>query len=300
MHDFYTNLNTLELLEISGEDSEKFLQGQLTCDLQPLEEDCWLFGAACNNKGRTYTSFRLLKNKGRFIMLLQPGMTGITENTLRKYIPFYKAGMASISSQYQRTGYVGKNSEMFLAEQLGTLPVPGRASPINNGLVLNLSQSIPRFEVWLASGSKLPIPPPEHIPYAAVEFWQQSELQDGFCLIRPEFVESYTPEELNMDLAGFISFNKGCYTGQEIVARMHFRGKAKKRMYLATISGNFASTITDEASDPTLEKSFNQLILNDYFFFNIVLPSDYDTSQNLDILTPDGTVSATVSAYVYS
>jgi folate-binding protein YgfZ len=64
--------------------------------------------------------------------------------------------------------------------------------------------------------------------------WLASNLRNGFILLPPDFSEIYTPEELSLDQNGTVSFSKGCYTGQEIVARMHYRGKAKRRLFFFT------------------------------------------------------------------
>lgn len=235
MPSFHSILEDQDVLAVSGEDSEKFLQGQLTCDLQKLPLNGWQFGAACTNKGRAFSSFRLLRLDEGFYLIMEPGMLPATRDALQKYIPFYKAGMAATGDAFTRIGLAGTGVDAVLQEWFTALPAPGQAVRQDGQLLMNLTANnagdAPRFELWLAGTSAVPAPIAA-LAERPLASWQALDLAAGTCLVHPETAALYTPEELNMDLAGFVSFHKGCYTGQEIVARMHFRGKARKRLYL--------------------------------------------------------------------
>ncbi len=266
MQNFYAPLDSFELLQISGEDSEKFLQGQLTCDLDNFASGSCQLGAACNNKGRVYANFRLLKLGDDFFLSMQPGVLEIAMQTLQKYIPFYKAQMHDASPRFKRFGLAGNQAAELLKNIVSGLPEKNCSANINGNIVINISDNLPRYELWLDINSSAEIQAQiETLPSREKTAWDILDLEAGILLIQDSDSCLYTPEELNLDLAGFISFNKGCYTGQEIVARMHFRGKANKRLFLATFETEHPAenlTLYDN-SGKALGTIFNLRLLND-------------------------------------
>ncbi|MGY8789815.1 MAG: CAF17-like 4Fe-4S cluster assembly/insertion protein YgfZ [Pseudomonadales bacterium] len=261
MESFFTLLDYQDLLQINGKDSEKFLQGQLTCDLENIPPWQCQLGAVCNTKGRVYSSFRLLRTD----------------------IPFYKAEMADASQHFKRFGLVGQQAQEAIGKCVSGLPEPNQALEVNGDILVNLGGDIPRFEVWLNQ---------EQGPLADVctelnqedkSAWQALDLEKGILIINQKDAEQYTPEELNMDLAGFVSWDKGCYTGQEIVARMHYRGKAGKRLYKVSFkqAGKINETTLKNSSGNTLGIIFNILYLNDN-----IIESTAVLKTNIDLEEP--------------
>lgn len=297
MHSYYTSLDDQELLEISGEDSEKFLQGQLTCDLSDIDNDQLTLGALCNNKGRVYASFRLLRHADAFYMSLPMGLLNPTRSILKKYIPFYKATMADASTQFKRFGLVGTAAQDYLSRTLPGMPESGHARASGEDLVLNLDGSMPRYEIWSATGNSGLVSGLTNLHKGKMADWKALDMEAGVFLVETADIEQYTPQEANMDLAGFVSFDKGCYTGQEIVARMHYRGKATKRLFLVTFKA--AAQITDSDlknySGKTLGRTSNILYLNNISIGFIVLRTDTDLSQPLFLTTEQGPVAVTVT-----
>jgi len=146
------------------------------------------------------------------------------------------------------------------------LPEQNGSATIDGNILINVSDNLPRYELWFDASDCGELQTQiETLPRQEKTAWDLLDLEAGILLIQDSESSLYTPEELNLDLAGFVSFNKGCYTGQEIVARMHFRGKASKRLFLATIES--ASPGEDlcvyDNADKALGKVFNLLPLND-------------------------------------
>ena len=300
MQSFYTSLDYQALLEISGEDSEKFLQGQLTCDLAIMPEGGVQLGAVCNNKGRVYASFRVLKTNGCFHLAMQPGMLAITQKNLAKYIPFYKARMQDSGDRFHRAGLAGPLAEEHLKAIVPALPPAGQSLVTPHGLLLNLGGAVPRYELWTEPEDK-PVQDYGGLEQAPPEAWMALDVAAGIFLINPDDVELYTPEEINLDLAGFISFDKGCYTGQEIVARMHYRGKAGKRLFLVsmeTTQGSNGQHLKD-ASGKTLGIITNLLHLKDYSLGFSVLKSAADLAQAIWLEDGDMRIPVSISPLSY-
>jgi len=250
MDNYITSLDYQGLLKVSGEDSEKFLQGQLTCDLEKLPSHSWVLGAACNTKGRVYSSFRILRTDSTLFMALQMGILQITQSTLQKYIPFYKAEMQDASSDYKRFGLWGNEIPALLEGSIGPLPHPGSAAGFENALILNLGGDLPQFEFWCPEDHDLPEGLTSNLQEKDTVLWRELDHDRGIFMIGKGDVEEYTPEEAGMDVANFVSFEKGCYTGQEIIARMHYKGKGLKRLHQVSFTSdaplNSASLVNSE------------------------------------------------------
>ena len=274
MQNFHVPLDSLELLQISGEDSGKFLQGQLTCDLDGFASGSCQLGAACNNKGRVYANFRLLKLGDDFFLSMQPGVLEIAMQTLQKYIPFYKAQMSDASHRFKRFGLAGNQAAELLKNIVPALPEKNYSTNVDGNIFINISDNLPRYELWLDDSNSADIQARiKTLPRQEKSAWDILDLEAGILLIQDSESTLYTPEELNLDLAGFISFNKGCYTGQEIVARMHFRGKANKRLFLASFETDAAAenlTLYDN-SGKALGTLFNLQCLNDTRHIGLVI-----------------------------
>jgi folate-binding protein YgfZ len=157
------------LIELRGEDSRKFLQGQVTCDLNTLEPNQVLSGSHCTPKGRVIFLFSaLLLAEDHLVLETHPTVVSIALASLKKYAVFFKTEIVDISDQ----------SGDF----------PSSLNPLQR-------------------------------------------LQAGIPDITEATTDLFIPQMLNLDALDFISFKKGCYTGQEVVARAHYLGTVKRRMH---------------------------------------------------------------------
>lgn len=238
MDNYYVNLNYRELLVVSGEDSERFLQGQLSCDLNELSEYDSCLGCLCDNKGRVVASFTLWKLANAFYLEMESGLAAIAEQHLKKYSVFYKSEITIQNDAYNRIGLIGTEASQYLKELFHKLPTLENQVEMSDGNFLRMTDpENKRYEFWHSKNSTSPKPFTTDSEYeeGTLENWKILDLQAGLYRLQAEDSGLYTPQELNYDQLGHISFTKGCYTGQEIVARMHYRGKAKKRLHLLHI-----------------------------------------------------------------
>jgi tRNA-modifying protein YgfZ len=251
MPNHYYRLDHYEFIRISGADNINFLQGQVTCNTELLSQTRSLCGALCNLKGRVIADFRLLLHGEDIIMQCAAGMAEKILTTLGKYAVFSKVELEQIaadSPSFPRAiGVLDESVDAALSSLSLELPAaPNAVHQGANGAAILLSGPAKRVELWLfgeASGSA----PFSSIGMQASESlgaWSRAEIESGNIHVTPAISEEYTPQLLNYDLSGLIDFKKGCYTGQEIVARMYYRGTAKKRLYLA--ESNFEIGDTSE------------------------------------------------------
>lgn len=245
MNSFYVELDYLDLMSVSGSDSEKFLQGQLTCDVEAVSRETSCLAAVCDNKGRVIANFRLSRldddTEESYFLEMQPGLLDLLKPALEKYGVFYKSTIANASSKFQRFGLTGPKSQTLLSTLFPTLPEsPNQVVSIDAAHLIKISDTPARFELWLDTAKSLDKFKllEQELQQASRSDWELLDIRNGVYSIEIEDSSLFTPQILNYDLTGLISFSKGCYTGQEIVARMHYRGKAKKRLSYLVIESD--------------------------------------------------------------
>jgi tRNA-modifying protein YgfZ len=230
---FLTEPLPLAVLEFIGADAEKFLQGQLTCDLTEVTETQAAPGALCSPKGRVKATFILArKSAEHFYMIMPKGHIEFVQSALQPYSAFFKAQMQTnelvITGKFLTTSPAhGLFSSASLADSM-TINLPAvTATQLNTHLPeyqarqLIISEQAPDSVEHDSSNKLIP----------AID-WQISDCLAGLIFISSDNCEQFVPHDLSLPRLGAVSFTKGCYTGQEIVARMHYRGNPKYQLAL--------------------------------------------------------------------
>lgn len=208
-----TVLSEFAVLRISGPDSERLLQGQLTCDVTKLTEDTWVPGACCSAKGRMVANFIVVRQGDDFLLRLPALQLQPLLDHLKKYAVFYKTQLAE--SGLSLLGRIALNSDQrAVANQ-------------EDGILLNWPDG--REELWTDS--------PQVIsgwlsgPLMPEAEWQNQDIASGWVWVTPASQDAWVPQYIGWQTQGGISFTKGCYTGQEVVARLQYLGKSKRHLY---------------------------------------------------------------------
>jgi folate-binding protein YgfZ len=233
------DLSFLGLLEVSGGDAESFLQGQLTNDLRRVLPDAHQMNSYCSPKGRMLANFRVFREDGGAYVLQMPKeRVQPTLQRLGMFVLRAQVRLRDVSDDLVRVGLVGDCAPTLIAKLapgLGTHP--GAAIHAADLTILRLPGESPRFEIIGPLPSLQPfweqwsrIAPP-----ASSTCWEWHEIRAGIPTVFDKTAEAFVPQMANMQLVDGVSFSKGCYTGQEIVARMQYLGKLKRRMYLAHV-----------------------------------------------------------------
>ncbi|MGX5914298.1 YgfZ/GcvT domain-containing protein [Aliidiomarina sp. Khilg15.8] len=196
----------LGVIQISGEDVTSFMQGQLTCDLNQLGSDQWTFGGHCDSKGKLWSVFRC----GWFndtLLLIQPrsSIAGSLAQ-LQKFAVFSKVSIADASEHFHFALCLGENSALH------------QVAAGEHGIELGLGDAT--LEV-----SEQPLATDE-----SSEFWSAYEIEHGVPMLTQSVTEQFVPQMVGLDRLGGINFKKGCYIGQETVARMHYLGQNKRAL----------------------------------------------------------------------
>lgn len=213
-------LQQYTLIEVKGEDAEKYLQGQLTCDVTKLEIGQTTLTAHCDPKGKTVSLFRLIRTEAQcFYVLIKKSLLPTALDLLKKYAVFSKVTFTELN--WQIIGLAGETTCKAFSD-------------INAQIRIDIQTQQPR--TLLIHPTSLDITP--NMPY---QIWDLLDIQDGMPLLSAQTQGEFIPQALNVQsIEQGISFQKGCYIGQEIVARAKYRGANKRAMF--TLVGNSIET----------------------------------------------------------
>ena len=230
------------LLHISGPDSLTFLQGQTTCDTREVDPSRAVPGVYCTPKGRTVADFLLVElGEEQFVLRMRQDIVATAATVLGKYIVFSKAELDPASEAWQIAACWGSDAASILAGIFDSVPQSRYACVAGDTYrLIQMDDAGTLFECYLRSDSDLATQLAGECNAGEPGDWEAAQISAGIARIESATVEEFIPQMLNYDLTGFINFTKGCYTGQEVVARLHYRGKPKRRSYAGTIEASAA------------------------------------------------------------
>lgn len=201
------------LIKIEGPDAARFLQGQVSCNIDTLTEGTWTYGTANTAKGRMYWLFVIARIGDTFWIRVHEDIADSGIQVLNKYKVFFKCDIIK-ASEYTVYGLSEAYTEDARAVSEETLGYLRAADNVKS-----------RTELWSMQDLESSVSVDEQ------QAWFQEDCRNGIPEIYPETLDTFILQQLNLQELGAVSFNKGCYTGQEIIARMKFLGKLKKKMY---------------------------------------------------------------------
>ncbi len=236
--DVIADLSHFAVVRAKGEDAQSFLQNQFGNDVRLVSDDFSQLSSYSSPKGRMLAIFRLFGRDGdHYLRLSAPLLEGFLKR-LRMFVLMSKVSLDDVSDALVRIGVAGEKVAERLRGLVGSVPEAVDAAIQANGItVLRVPGIRPRFEVY---GSEAAVRGlweslSETARTVGADAWEWLEVQAGLPTVYPETVEAFVPQMTNMQLIGGVSFKKGCYPGQEIVARMQYLGQLKRRMYLAHV-----------------------------------------------------------------
>lgn len=214
----------LGLLRCSGDDAATFLHNQLTQDVVLLQPDQARLAGYCNAKGRLQASFVLFKRTdNEILMVCRRDLLATTMKRLSMFVLRAKAKLSDATAEFDVWGLAGASAAL-LAPQAP----PWKRLTLGHADVLTLypAQGQPRA-YWIAPRGQAP-----QGPVLPEPLWLAGEVLAGVADVQQASFEAFVPQMLNLESVGGVSFKKGCYPGQEVVARSQFRGSLKRRTFL--------------------------------------------------------------------
>jgi folate-binding protein YgfZ len=235
---FICDASEIGLILVTGEDAESFLQNQFSNDLSQIDETRFQLSSYSTSKGRLLAIFQIVQISNGYLLITPISLIESLLQRLQMFVVQARVNLANASGHFARIALQSDNSNIsrhpLLARQAGQVK-PGdsvislQLNPVNGEsryLVLCLSLDEAKA-LWDEFRLNLKV--------ASFDAWRLSEIKAGMPVIYPQTSEEFVLQMSNLDLLDGVSFKKGCYPGQEIVARMHYLGKLKRRMFLTTL-----------------------------------------------------------------
>lgn len=223
------------LISAHGSDTETFLQGQFTNDVARVTPQQSELAAYCSPKGRILASMRLFRRGDRTLLSLPRGVLEPTLKRLRMFVLRSDVTLEDASDELARMGLAGPDAASLLEQHLPLPAEPDQVSQQDELTVIRLPGPADRFEIHgpAAALQSLWGQLAEQARPVGYPAWSWLDIVAGLPTILPDTTDAFVPQMVNLHSLNGISFTKGCYTGQEVVARMHYLGKLKRRMYRA-------------------------------------------------------------------
>lgn len=238
------DLNHLTSMRLVGPDASTFLQGYLTCDLTTLDPRRALLGAYCNIKGRVVADATVLLTQDHPTLVMHASLRDSVTSSLRKYLAFSRSKFAPAESAPILLGIVNPQDSALPSAPLTVSPFRGGcavALPGDAKRVLLLLPPDAATSTWLEYEAR------SETTDAAL--WDLLDVRAGIAHVCAPTSETFLPQMLDYDQLGAVSFTKGCYLGQEIVARTQHLGRPKRHLHKLTWRGSPMPAIGDALND---------------------------------------------------
>ncbi|MES2899367.1 MAG: folate-binding protein [Pseudomonadota bacterium] len=244
------------LIAVRGEDAAKFLHSQLTNDVEHLGQGEARLAGYCTPKGRLQASFLMWRDADAVYLQLPRELQAALQKRLSMFVMRAKAALtdASVTPAFEAVlGFGGSAAQPALEGLFGALPaLPYTRMEHSLGVLIRLADAFdaPRYQ-WLTTAATAQQYFPaftEKLALGGGDAWRLSDIHAGVPQITLKTQEQFVPQMINFELLGGVNFKKGCYPGQEIVARSQYLGKLKRRTALASIAGALAQA-GDEVFD---------------------------------------------------
>ncbi len=260
------DLSHLARTEAAGADTVTFLQGQLSNDIKQVSEHGSQLSAWCSVKGRVQVLFRVLQRGDAYYLLYPPALQALVMKRLSMYILRSQVKLRDASAELLCIGLGGVQAESVLEELLGVAPPAHTDAALTQQdvTVLRIMGTQPRFmllappermiELWSALNAQAAV------TAAGAAAWELQDIQAGMPHIMESTSAEFLPQMLNLQAINGVSFKKGCYTGQEIVARTQYLGKLKRRLFIAHIAEHTTPSPGDALFADTGAQAVGQIV----------------------------------------
>ncbi|QIQ41443.1 MAG: tRNA-modifying protein YgfZ [Buchnera aphidicola (Aphis urticata)] len=264
------SLEEWSIIYIDGIDSKKFLQNQLTIDINSLAKKFHKICASCNLNGRVYSTMLLFHYKKGYACIIKKSLFDLQIQAFIKYTVFLKVQIHQLNDVYL-LGLSGNDSKLFLSKQF--IEIPNNNKPVvsnQEATMLWFSDPCERFLLVLSLKNFLLFIKKINtkILLNNSKQWISLDMEAGYPIIGKTMSQKFLPQSINLDTLQAISFNKGCYYGQEIIARVFYKNLNKHRLYLlsskGTIQPKIGSVIETKISKKWLRIGFLLSIVHLY------------------------------------
>lgn len=286
---FAIALNSFKAISLTGEEQAKYLQGQVTCDVNSLAQEKLLTGAHCNAKGKVFSAFRLIERNSAYLLLQPASSIEQSLAELKKFGVFAKVEISQ-AKDIDYLAIAGSKAAEKMAELF--TQVPDTLTPViqeQDTTLVYIAGEMSRYLIIDSEDNLAKVSAKFDFPTFNDNVWQLLEVSEGFPILSEQYIAEYVPQMLNLQAINGISFTKGCYLGQETVARMQYLGKNKRALFALT--GNAVNANTGDIIEKKLGENWRKAgdVLAVYqaddkqTYIQAILANDVDASTELRI-----------------
>lgn len=250
------DLSATGLISVTGDDAVSFLQGQVTNDVRAITATHSHYSGYCNPKGRLLALFFAFQHQDKLYLSLDAGLVPSIQKRLQMYVMRAKVTLADEKTNIARFGVFGDSAAQQLQTLYSTIPEEDYAVAQHEDVTIIRMPTIkPAFQIITNTQNRDAVLEKLSNVFTSTDkaAWHHLETLSGLPEIVIATQEAFVPQMVNLDALGGINYKKGCYTGQEIVARTHYLGKVKRRTLLGKIDD--CSEHIPKAGDPVLDIS---------------------------------------------
>ena len=257
-------LTHLGLIACSGEDAQTFLHGQLSSDVKQLIPERSEYAAYCSAKGRMLANLLLWQENQAYYLQLARSLLPAMQKRLAMFVLRAKVKLVDASESRPVLGLAGSAAVAALRELFPAFPQQAHQVVHDpaNGTLIGLPGARFQLVAELESAKRLWRKLAKVLTPVGTPCWEWLEIRNGIPLITPATQEQFVPQMANMELIGAVDFHKGCYPGQEIVARTQYLGQLKRRMVLAHVAGDVMPQPGDELISSALDGQASGMVVN--------------------------------------
>jgi folate-binding protein YgfZ len=294
---FAIQLDTIGAITLKGAEQAKYLQGQVTCDVDSLAQVKLLNGAHCNAKGKVFSAFRLIERNEAFLLLQPKSSIEQSLAELKKFGVFARVEIAQ-DSELAYLAIAGQQASKKMAELFQQ--VPDAKTPVlqdDSTTLVYIAGALDRYLIIANTEKLAEISGNFELPIYNDAVWYLLEISAGFPILSQQHIAEYVPQMLNLQAIDGISFTKGCYLGQETVARMQYLGKNKRALFALTGNNMVANVgdIIEKKLGDNWRKAGDVLAVyqasNMQSYIQGVLANDFDDATELRIKTQDSNLT---------
>ena len=242
---YFIDLSSLSLIQVGGTDAQTFLQRQFSNDINALEAHHCQLHAYCNPKGRTLAIIRIVRNQpdNGFWMIVPRDMSDALISRLKMFVMRAKVTIQP-DTEYSLFGLLGEPKQVELADS-------------SYWVDCKLPQPIPRRLIITRSSTIS-----DNTPLYHADLWRWLDIQSGIPQVYTKTIGAFIPQTINLELVNGVSFKKGCFPGQEIIARIKYLGKPKQRLIIAELESDNPILPGDEIYSPIKPEQKSGLVVD--------------------------------------
>lgn len=276
------DLSTRGLISISGADAVSFMQGQFTTNVPDVTPTQAQLSAWCSPKGRVLAVFTLLSHDDGYLLVMPGELIANVTKRLKLYVLRSQVVVEDVTDrELVGIGCQGRKAQTALTAIFGDLSdTLFQVRQSTDGLsLISVPGTHPRYEILgpLEPQKKLWTELSRHLTRQGEAAWSLGAFEAGVPSVSTDTADEYLPQMLNLELIGGVDFNKGCYAGQEIVARTHYLGTVKRRMYLGGVQTSSlparGASLVDGQTDQRLGKIVDAVYKGDGDYLTLVVVS---------------------------